>query len=186
VQFAVTSQKAINAWAHDNTVSVTGTLVHFVESDDELAVILGHELAHLTEQHIGKQLATSVVATTVGATLAAATDLLVPGVGTVVLGYGSGVTQAAFTRGFEREADYRGLLYAYQAGYDVSAGIKIWERFGTELPGLVNFQLLSTHPSSPARMVHIRKISESLQTIGLDETVAMYDPQHPPHKADAP
>ena len=99
-----------------------------------------------------------------------------PGFGGSVLNVTSGLTTAAFSRDFEREADYRGLLRAYKAGYDVEAGVAIWERFGTEIPKSLAGGLMSSHPPSAERMVRMRKVAQSLKQDGLDATIAKYEP----------
>ena len=178
VSFAVSRSQEVNASAKPHKITVTTGLTRFVESDDELAVVLGHELAHITERHQAKALGISALASVVGATLGAATDIVAPGVGSMVTGSVAGVTEAAFSRGFEREADYRGLLHTYRGGYDVEAGVAVWERFSNELPGVMLGSLRSTHPASPERMIRIRKIAKSLKDIGLEQTIAKYeDPQ---------
>lgn len=177
IQFTVWSRPTVNAWVSlgSAAISMTSGMVHFLESDDELAVVLGHELAHMTEAHRGKETATQMLASTLGLATGVATDLVVPGLGGVVSGLTSRVTQGAFSRNFEREADYRGLLHAYRAGYDVAAGVKVWERFSTDLPASLTKDLRSTHPSSAERLVRIRKIAESLKTVGLQATIERYE-----------
>ena len=178
ISFWVHPSQTVNAWTDSRNIVVTGGLLRFIESDDELAVILGHELAHVTESHKGKRIGTTVFATTIGATLGLATELIMPGLGGSVSNITSGLTSAAFSRNFEREADYRGLLHAYRAGYDVEAGVLVWERFATEIPKSMGGTLLGTHPSSPERMVRIRKIAQSLKTVGLDATIATYEAEN--------
>jgi predicted Zn-dependent protease len=68
-------------------------------SDDELAVILGHELAHYTYQHARRSTKTSL------------------------LGWGSG-----YGRDVEAQADRVGLRYAYEAGFDTERAIGLWSR----------------------------------------------------------
>ena len=177
IQFVVWNRADVNAWVNlgSATIKITSGMVRFLKSDDELAVVLGHELAHMTEAHRGKETATAVFASTLGAATGLATDLVVPGLGGVVSALTSSATQGVFSRDFEREADYKGLLHTYRAGYDAAAGVEVWERFGTELPLSMTKDLRSTHPSSAERLVRIRKIAESLKTIGLEATIARYE-----------
>ncbi len=176
VRFVVSNEQGVNAWAkRRHEIGVTGGLVRFVQSDDELAVILGHELAHITESHFGKTIATGIFSAVLGVTLGVVSEVAAPGSGGAVMNVADGLAESAFSREFEREADYKGLLHTYRAGYDVSAGVTVWERFGTELPLSRTLSLQSTHPAAPERMVRIRKVAGSLMTDGLEATIARYE-----------
>ncbi len=170
IEFLVAHDQSVNAWTDGHVVIITSGMLRFVESDDEVAVVLGHELAHITEGHRNREMATGLLATIVGGVAGLATDLL-PGPS-----LRGGMMQAGLSREFEREADYKGLLHTFRAGYDVRAGIDVWERFGTEIPESLLQHLNSTHPSSPERMVRLRKIAASLKDRGLDATIAEYEP----------
>jgi hypothetical protein len=176
VQFRVVRNDQVNAWTNGRSeIAITTGMLRFIESDDELATILGHELAHVTGKHVGRRLGTGVISSIAGVALGAVAEVAAPGSGSVVMNAASRMAGAAFSRNFEREADYRGLLHARRAGYDVAAGLSVWERFGTEIPGSLAQQYLSTHPASPERMVRVRKISASLAEDGLDATIARYE-----------
>lgn len=183
LSYVVSFDQMVNAWANGSEIGVTGGLVRFIESDDELASVLGHELAHITGSHRGKKFATGFFANTLGAIAGVAVEVVAPGVGGSVMNVASNLATSAFSRGFEREADYRGLLHAYRAGYDVTAGIDVWERFGTDIPESLTVDLRSTHPASPERMVRMRKIVESLGDIGLQATIAKYEGEAPNQSA---
>jgi len=177
IDFWVTSDQIVNAWTDDQNIVVTGGMLRFLESDDELAVVLGHELAHITGHHRGKGTATGVLSTLLGATLGIAAEVAAPGTGDAIMNATSGLTQSAFMRNFEREADYKGLLHTFRAGYDVSAGVNVWERMGTDIPESLTQDLRSAHPASPERMVRIRKVAQALATEGLEATIARYETQ---------
>lgn len=179
IDFWVTSDQTVNAWTDAHNIVVTGGMLRFLESDDELAAVLGHELAHITGHHRGKGTATGVLSTLLGATLGIAAEVAAPGTGDAVMNAASGLTQSAFMRNFEREADYKGLLHTFRAGYDVSAGVNVWERFGTDIPESLTQDLRSTHPASPERMVRIRKVAQALATEGLEATIVKYETQEP-------
>ena len=177
IDFWVTSDQIVNAWTDDQNIVVTGGMLRFLESDDELAVVLGHELAHVTGHHRGKETATGVLSTLLGATLGIAAEIAAPGTGDAIMNATSGLTQSAFMRNFEREADYKGLLHTFRAGYDASAGVNVWERMGTDIPESLTQDLRSSHPASPERMVRIRKVAQALAAEGLEATIAKYETQ---------
>ena len=160
-----------NAWASPGQITVTNRLLEFMHSDDELAVVMGHELAHLTQGHIVKGFGTSLLGSVLAAAVAQATDVSVLG------DVAGGAVQSAFSRDFERQADYVGLRYAFQAGYDIRVGPRLWERVATELPQRAAIPLLATHPSEPERMIRLQKTVEEI-TAGSGAAPAPRPPHH--------
>lgn len=159
-----------NAWASPGQITVTSRLLEFMRSDDELAIIVGHELAHLTRGHLVKGFGTSTVGNVIAIAIEKAT-----GVG--VLGdLTGGVFHSAFSREFEREADYVGFQYAHRAGFDITVGPRLWERVATELPRGVTVPWLSTHPSDPERMVRLQKAVEAI----MHQESSAAPARHPP------
>ena len=159
-----------NAWASPGQVTVTARLLEFMRSDDELAVVMGHELAHLTQHHVAKGLGTSLL----GSVLASAISTVT---GVDVLGdVSGGVVQSAFSRDFEREADYLGLQYAHRAGFDIAVAPGLWERVATQLPRRVSIPWLSTHPSDPERLVRLQKAVEEITSPASGAAPAPHPP----------
>lgn len=115
---------AVNAYATGRAIRVTTGMMEFA-NDDELAVIIGHELAHNTEGHITK-IITSRIA-----------------------GLGTG----RFSRVYESEADYVGLYYAERAGFDISKAPGIWRRIG--LMSVRSMGEGKSHPTTPERYVRL-------------------------------
>lgn len=120
----LTYSPAINAYATGRSIRVTTGMMEFA-GDDELAVIIGHELAHNTEGHITK-IITSRIA-----------------------GLGTG----RFSRVYESEADYVGLYYAQRAGFDISKAPGIWRRIG--LMSVRSMGEGKSHPTTPERYVRL-------------------------------
>ncbi|MFQ5863428.1 MAG: M48 family metallopeptidase [Candidatus Brocadiales bacterium] len=158
VNFQVQEGEAVNAGATFGKIVVTTGMIRFLGSKDELAVVLGHELAHLTKGHLTKGIVSNIPVI-IGSTVA---ESISPGSGEVVQKGGSIFTQK-FSRDMEREADHFGIHYAHNAGYDAAAGIDIWERFAIELPVSQKTTIFSSHPSSTERMVRARKVANSLK-----------------------
>ena len=166
VTFRMVDEESVNAGATPNQVVVTYGLMRFINSDDELAIILGHELAHIMRGHIAKRMGTDLLAVLLGIAAGYGAESISPGSGDVVMqGVGSAFS-SYYSRGFEREADYYGILYAYQAGYDVHAGIDVWERFAVEVPRSLTRDFFSTHPTSAERLLRIKKIVQELEAEG--------------------
>lgn len=166
VSFRMVDEESVNAGATPNQVVVTYGLMRFINSDDELAIILGHELAHIIRGHIAKRMGTDLLAVLLGIAAGYGAESVSPGSGDIVMQGVGGAFSSYYSREFEREADYYGILYAYRAGYDVHAGIDVWERFAVEVPQSLTRDFFSTHPTSAERLLRIKKIVEQLETEG--------------------
>ena len=123
-------------------------------NDDEIAVIMGHEMAHALREHacgrFGKTRALAVTATVLS-------NLL--GLGDV----GQAGTEAAvqlltlrFSRKDETESDLIGMELAARAGFDPRAGISLWQKMSVANKAAPP-QWLSTHPSGQSRIAEIRR-----------------------------
>lgn len=166
VSFNIVDMAGVNAAASTQAIVVTYDLMRFARSDDEVAVILGHELAHIVKEHITKGAGLNIFTALLALGAGLFSEAQSPGSGDSVL---RGVSQIAdlfnrkYSRDLEREADYFGLKYVYYAGYDITAGVEVWERFAIEIPRSMITNFLSTHPSSPERMLRLQKTVEELQ-----------------------
>lgn len=136
----------------------TGILDTLKLTDDEVAIVMGHEIAHALREHgaerAGKSMATNLLVK--GAALFAEykgyNGQTVAGLG----GAGANVMMLKFSRDDETEADIVGLDIAARAGYDPRAGVVLWQKMG-----VVNKKAppkwLSTHPAGTDRINEIRK-----------------------------
>ncbi len=158
VQFVIdASSRDINAGATFGQVGVTAGLLDFIRSDDEMAMVLGHELAHITQGHVTQGMIG-------GLALGVLTIILeskAPGVGRAAGGIGQ-LFLNHFTQTQEREADAVGLRYAYEAGYDPRAAVDVMERMAVEVPQTMTAGYFDTHPSSVERAAAAKNESEEL------------------------
>jgi predicted Zn-dependent protease len=152
----VISSGDVNAWAMPGgkMAVYTGLIEKLNATDDELAAVMGHEIAHALREH-GRERASRAMA---------------QGVGLSVIGAVAGVSGGALdlsklvldltlnlpnSRTHETEADRIGVELAARAGYDPRAAITLWEKMqkagGGQPP-----QFLSTHPSHDTRISDLR------------------------------
>lgn len=124
---------AVNAYANGKSIIVTTAMMDFAENDDELALVVGHELAHNTMQHIRKSIWNAVI---------------------------SGLATRT-TRPFESEADYVGLYYMARAGYTLDGVEDFWRRLGVQHPKSI--VRAKTHPVTPKRLLSIRMAAEEIE-----------------------
>jgi len=159
VQFSLApGEQSINAGTTFGHIMVTEGMMRFVRSDDELAMILGHELAHLTLGHVTRG-AFSNLALGIGATIA---NILLPNSGQL-----AGMVGQMFLNHFnqdqEREADQVGLRYMFDAGFDPSAGPRVMERMAREVPQTATAGFFSSHPGSVERAEALQRWAAELK-----------------------
>lgn len=101
--------------------------------DDELSVVLGHELAHYTHEHARKSAARLAWIETLSAVANASLSQVKSAEAQQLAAVAASLSVSALVSGFSRndedQADRVGLRYAHQAGFDVSAGVRVWEKF---------------------------------------------------------
>jgi predicted Zn-dependent protease len=148
--------KQINAFCMPGgkIVFYTGILEQLQLTDDEVAQIMGHEIAHALREHARARMGKSA-ATSMGAGLLS--QLLGLGdVGRTVTNYGVQLLNMTFSRSDESEADLVGLELAARAGYDPRAGITLWQKMAASSQGAPP-QWLSTHPAGNTRIADIER-----------------------------
>ena len=139
----------------------TGILDQLKLTDDEAAMVMGHEMAHALREHARAQMAKSQ-ATNIGLRLGA--QLLGLGdLGNVAASLGGQLLSLKFSRGDESDADLVGLELAARAGYNPQAAVSLWQKMGQATGGGGGgLAFLSTHPSGPAR---IRELQDNVPKV---------------------
>jgi Zn-dependent protease with chaperone function len=137
----------------------SGILDKLKLTDDEVAMIMGHEMAHALREHSRAQLAKNQV-TGIGAGLLSSI-LGLGEVGRTVMDYGAQLTILKFSRDDESEADLIGMDIAARGGFDPRAGITLWRKMSSASKNAPP-QWLSTHPSGSSR---IRDIERNLDQV---------------------
>lgn len=136
-------------------------LLPVTQSEDALAIVLGHEIAHAVAKHSAEQLSTQVKqqagAKLLGAVLGATgvsntTSLLTQ----TAFSLGSKLGSLKYSRDNESEADYMGLIFAAMAGYDPSVAVSFWQRMASSSTNS-RLAFLSDHPSDAKRIANIQK-----------------------------
>jgi Zn-dependent protease with chaperone function len=146
----------INAWCMPGgkIAFYTGILDKLQLTDDEVAAVMGHEIAHALREHARERMGKSA-ATNLGANLLS--QLLGAGsLGQQVIGGGAQLLNLQFSRSDETEADLVGLELAARAGFDPRAGVSLWKKMAAQSTGAPP-QWLSTHPAGTARIAQIEK-----------------------------
>ncbi|MES2019437.1 MAG: M48 family metallopeptidase [Pseudomonadota bacterium] len=132
----------------------SGILTKLTLNDDEVAAVMGHEIAHALREHGREQMVKSTgtnVLMRLGGALVASIFGVDPSVTDTVARYGAQFISLKFSRDDEREADLIGLDLAARAGFDPRAGIKLWQKMSALNKGLP-LAWLSTHPGGAERI----------------------------------
>jgi predicted Zn-dependent protease len=123
-------------------------------SDDELAAVIGHEMAHALREHTRERVSRAYAQQLVLSGVAVLT-----GAGQGVVGLASQVADVTFmlphSREQEAEADEIGLELMARAGYDPHAAVSVWQKMA-RVAGGSGPTFLSSHPSSSSRMQDLK------------------------------
>lgn len=142
--------------------------------DDEVAAIMGHEVAHALREHARERVGKSAV--TNGIVELGSALLGLGNIGRGLAGMGAQLVNLRFSRDDESEADLVGIELSARAGYDPAAAVRLWEKMMTANKGAPP-QWLSTHPASTTR---IRDIQANLPKVeGLYKRAAKPDQRFP-------
>ncbi|HEX5687687.1 MAG TPA: M48 family metallopeptidase [Ideonella sp.] len=140
----------------------SGLLLRLQLSDDEVAVIMGHEMAHALREHARERMG-KTVATRLGAGLISSLFGL-GDLGDAALNVGAQLLTLRFSREDESEADLVGLDLAARAGYDPKAGVTLWQKMMKAAEGAPP-EFISTHPAGPTRVKDIEAALPKVQPL---------------------
>ena len=147
----VLTSKDVNAWCMPGgkMAVYSGLIERLKVTDDELAAVMGHEIAHALREH-GRERASQAVVQSLGLAVIGAAL----GINESALDLVGVVTDLTFnlpnSREHEREADRIGVELAARAGYDPRAAVTLWQKMG-QTGGSAPPQFLSTHPAPENR-----------------------------------
>ena len=163
-QVNLIGSQQINAWCMPGgkIAFYTGILDKLKLSDDEAAMIMGHEMAHALREHARERLAKSQ-ATSIG--LSIASQLLGLGsLGDVAANLGTQLLTLKYSRDDETESDLVGLEIAARGGYKPEASVSLWQKMqAASSNGSPSF--LSTHPSGANRIQELEANLPKVQTL---------------------
>lgn len=166
-EFVVFESEQINAFAlPGGKVGFYTGLINLAANDDEIAIVMGHEVAHVTSRHGAERMSQGMLIGLGGVAL---------GVGTrndknaeyYMLAYGVGTTLGSlkYSRDHETEADVVGLRFAAKAGYDPRAAASFWRKMAAKETGGRPPVWLSTHPSSQERIANLERMAPGLMPL---------------------
>jgi predicted Zn-dependent protease len=164
--------KTVNAFcmAGGKMAIYTGMWDQLKATDDEIAQVMGHEIAHALADHTRERMSiamTTAVATTAAAIIVGTQDSG-PGVGLALTGAQLAsvlAIQLPNSRQGESEADQIGIELAARAGYDPKSAVTLWEKMGKLGGGKGTPEFLSTHPSPQNRAARLAELGAQVEPL---------------------
>lgn len=160
-EFNLVNSSEVNAFCMPGgKIVVYDGLLKLVNSDDDLAVVIGHEVAHAVAKHSNERMSQQVMAQygsqLLGGVLSGQ-SAAIRQLSSAVYGLGAqyGV-MLPFSRKHESEADYMGLILMTMAGYNPHAAVTFWEKMSMNGQTAVP-EFMSSHPSDATRISNIKK-----------------------------
>jgi predicted Zn-dependent protease len=160
-EFAIIDDKSPNAFAMPGgKIGFNTGMFAFAPTDDDIAVIMGHEVAHVICRH-GSERVSQVMGVAIAAAVAdeATKNSSSKTRGTWMAAVGIGAQYGIllpFSRSHESESDRLGLIFMARAGYDPEAAPAFWTRF-SKAGGSKPPEFLSTHPADSTRVTQLRQ-----------------------------
>jgi predicted Zn-dependent protease len=174
-EFNVIEEDTLNAFClpGGKVFFYTGIL-KIMDNDDQIAAVMGHEVAHALARHGGERMSMQMLGNAGGQILAVALNVPVEYQGLYAQAYGT-VSQVGvmlpFSRKHESEADQIGVYLMLKAGYNPYEAIAFWQKMkkmGGEKPP----EFLSTHPADETRIKDIQAYITTLERSGVFKTVS--------------
>ena len=163
VRVYVVENKEWNAMAMANYSIYVFTGIMADLDDDELAIVLGHEITHAAYEHSRRQAEKATLSTLAGQALAVGSSQIKSGVArdaaNVAVGLGVTTFNNNYSRDYEDQADRVGLRYVYEAGYDYRKAPGLWRKFAAKYGDsdpISNF-FFGNHSLSTARAAALEK-----------------------------
>jgi beta-barrel assembly-enhancing protease len=151
----------VNAQTDGDKIVINSGILRAAKTEAQLALIVGHELAHVNLGHLQKQQFNRALGFVGGAMVDA--SFLAGGMSTggVFTREFQKAGAMAYSVGFEREADYVGAAYyAARAGYDLKGAEEVWRAMSLLSPDSIRFA--KTHPTTPMRFVQMQKVAAEI------------------------
>lgn len=160
-EFNLIQSNEVNAWCMPGGKVVVYTgILPLASTDADLAVVLGHEIAHAVARHGNERMSQGLIQEFGGMALQVALASKPQATQNLFLtAYGAGSQLGVllpYSRKQEAEADHMGLIFMGMAGYDPRVAITFWQKMQAQSKGATS-ELLSTHPSDATRIAKIQE-----------------------------
>jgi Zn-dependent protease with chaperone function len=152
--------KEINAYTDGNKIVISRKMLNFVHNDNELALVIGHELAHAALNHVGKTTQNVVLGQIGGIAIDQILASQGLNTGGQFASLGSGIAQSRYSVAFEQEADYVGMYFMERAGFNIEGVANFWRRMAANDSRTITQR--TSHPTSPERFIAIERTQKEI------------------------
>ena len=161
--------ETVNAWcmAGGKMALYTGLIEQIEPTDDELAQVIGHEIAHALANHTAEKMSVAMASSLGVLAVAIASDS--PGLTAGAAGAALVAVKLPNSRTAETEADRLGIELAAKAGFDPRAAVTLWEKLD-KVSGGSPVDFLSTHPSSGKRQDRLGQLVPEMMPYSEDQS----------------
>ncbi|MXS80787.1 Peptidase family M48 [Nitrosomonas eutropha] len=178
-EVVVFEDQSLNAFAlPGGKIGVHTGLLNLVDNQDQLAVIIGHEVGHVMARHsnerLSQQVGTNLGISLVQAVAAPQSTLGQTAIGLLGIGAQYGIIMP-YSRLQESEADMIGLDLMAKAGFNPSESIKLWQKMEQASQG-APVEFLSTHPSHASRIQNLQAYLPKAQQLQKQANIAGKNP----------
>ena len=146
---------ALNAYANGKMAVIYPAMVDFLKSNDQLAFVLSHEMAHNVMHHIDKQKSNANYGLAIGMLGDIAAGMERVNSKGAFSKTGANAATRTYSPEFEAEADYVGLYIMARAGYNIDKAPDVWRIMSQTQPDAI--YVTTTHPNNPARTIAMTK-----------------------------
>jgi predicted Zn-dependent protease len=159
-EYKLIESDTVNAWCMPGgKIAIYTGILPVAQTEDGLAAVMGHEVAHALLNHSQQQASAGVLRLLGSVAVSILTRDSSKDVQDIAMGaYGAGshiLGTLPFSRSHESEADHYGLMLMSIAGYNPEEAISFWERMDSLGGG--NIEFLSTHPSDTTRIKQLKE-----------------------------
>lgn len=167
-QFTVVNSPVVNAFSlPGGKVFISRGLMEKMTNEAQLAGVLGHEIGHVSAQHVAQQIGqqtlvesglqiTGAAVGSAGGATASYGQLVVP-----ALNVGGQLLMLKFSRSDESQADWLGLRYMTKAGYDPRGQLQVMQILASLEGGSAGVEMLQTHPLPATRIQAVQKLLDT-------------------------
>ena len=140
---------SVNAYADGKRIIITKGMLRFARDDQDLSLVIAHELGHNLMGHLDKKQSNSMLGTLL--------DLAAAANGINTRGTFGNAGASAFSQDFEAEADYVALYYMNAAGLPLEGVANVWREMAAEHPRSIRSNHSASHPATSERFLAISK-----------------------------
>ena len=146
---------AINAFADGESIIINEGLMRFAQADEELALIIAHELAHNVIDHRADKIRGGLIGGLFDIAISLSGNVISPGIG---VGLGANL----FSQEYEVEADTLAIRLMHQQGYAVESLPEFWRKMASVHPSSIHHGKQASHPTTVERYLIMKKEVERL------------------------